>query len=220
MSEFGEYIKKVRDDKGMTLGQLATYSGISAAQLSRIENGKRGIPKPPTIERIAKALKIDYEELMIKAGYIEEPLKPQPVRPDFEITDDIFNSPKVLYGNGLRESREKYGLTDSEVAEKTGIPPKVYMNYENDEIPSPEHGIILQKFFNALNKKKEKEEKDIAKRMAQLSTDLKNAEGLAFDGEPMSDEARESLLEALEFGVRLAKKNNKKYTPKKYRDNE
>lgn len=54
--------------------------------------------------------------------------------------------------------------------------------------------------------------------MEQLRYDLQNAEGLAFDGEPISEESRESLLEAMEFGVRLAKKNNKKFIPKKYRD--
>lgn len=72
MTEFGEYIKKVRDSKGMTLNQVALYSEISAAQLSRIETGKRNAPKPATIKKIAEALKIDYEELMEKAGYLEE----------------------------------------------------------------------------------------------------------------------------------------------------
>jgi hypothetical protein len=33
---------------------------------------KRGVPKPPTIKKIADALKVEYEDLMIKAGYIKE----------------------------------------------------------------------------------------------------------------------------------------------------
>jgi len=68
--------------------------------------------------------------------------------------------------------------------------------------------------------KETKDERDIAKRMAELREDLSSATGLLFDGEPMSEEAKESLLEAMEFGVRLAKKNNKKYIPNKYRDKE
>ncbi|MFJ7665559.1 helix-turn-helix domain-containing protein [Lysinibacillus sp. NPDC097195] len=68
--------------------------------------------------------------------------------------------------------------------------------------------------------KLDKDERDVAKRMAELREDLSSATGLLFDGEPMSDEAKESLLEAMEFGVRLAKKNNKKYIPNKYRDKE
>lgn len=71
MTEFGSYIKKIRESKNMTLNQVALYAEISAAQLSRIETGKRGTPKPPTIEKIARALKIDYNELMKIAGYLE-----------------------------------------------------------------------------------------------------------------------------------------------------
>lgn len=71
MNEFGKYIKKVRETKGMSLNQVALYSDISAAQLSRIENGKRGVPKPSTIKGISEALKLDYNELMKKAGHIK-----------------------------------------------------------------------------------------------------------------------------------------------------
>lgn len=72
MSEFGTYIKKIREQKNMTLNQVAMYADISAAQLSRIETGKRGTPKPQTIEKIAYALKVDYNNLMKIAGYIED----------------------------------------------------------------------------------------------------------------------------------------------------
>lgn len=72
MSEFGEYIRNLRKKKDITINQLSLYSGISASQLSRIESGKRGVPKPPTIEKLAHALKVEYSELMEKAGYIDE----------------------------------------------------------------------------------------------------------------------------------------------------
>lgn len=72
MSDFGAYIKKIREQKNMTLNQVAMYADISAAQLSRIETGKRGTPKPQTIEKIAYALKVDYNNLMKIAGYIED----------------------------------------------------------------------------------------------------------------------------------------------------
>ncbi|MGG4470058.1 helix-turn-helix transcriptional regulator [Paenibacillus alvei] len=70
MSEFGAFIKQIRESKSLTLNQVALYSEISAAQLSRIETGKRGIPKPTTIKKISDALKYDYDELMRVAGYI------------------------------------------------------------------------------------------------------------------------------------------------------
>ena len=39
-----------------------------------------------------------------------------------------------------------------------------------------------------------------------------------FDGDPASPEAIESILNAMEIGMEMAKKKNKgKYTPKKYK---
>ncbi|WP_025727752.1 helix-turn-helix domain-containing protein [Heyndrickxia ginsengihumi] len=70
----------------------------------------------------------------------------------------------------------------------------------------------------------EKDERDIAKRMDQIRKDLMEAnntdknDGLNFYGEPMSEEAVDSLLEAMEFIVRQTQVINKKYIPKKYRD--
>ncbi|QKY69441.1 DNA-binding protein [Lentibacillus sp. CBA3610] len=64
-----------------------------------------------------------------------------------------------------------------------------------------------------------KEEKDIAKRMKQIREDLTHDDGLNFDGEPMSEEAIESLLDAMEYAVRQTQRINKKYIPKKYRNN-
>jgi transcriptional regulator with XRE-family HTH domain len=70
--DFGDELKRIREGKGMTLGQLAAYSGVSAASISRYETGDRGIPKPPTIEKLAKGLKIEYDYMMQIAGYLKD----------------------------------------------------------------------------------------------------------------------------------------------------
>lgn len=68
-----------------------------------------------------------------------------------------------------------------------------------------------------------KEERDIGKRMAKIRKDLiegisdDDKTSLSFMGEPMSEDAIESLLEALEHAERLATLANKKYIPKKFR---
>lgn len=67
---FGDELKRIRESRGMTVHQLAVYSGVSAASISRYETGDRGIPKPPTIEKLAKGLKIEYTQLMEIAGHI------------------------------------------------------------------------------------------------------------------------------------------------------
>ncbi|MCZ4693310.1 XRE family transcriptional regulator [Ancylomarina euxinus] len=38
---FGEYIRKLRNEKELTLTQLAALLGLDSANLSKIENGKR-----------------------------------------------------------------------------------------------------------------------------------------------------------------------------------
>lgn len=43
-------ITGARRARKLTVNQLAVYSGISSATISKIENGKRGTPKPATIK--------------------------------------------------------------------------------------------------------------------------------------------------------------------------
>src|SRR5690625_6332211 len=70
--KFGSYIRKLRNDRELTIRQLELYSGVSNSYLSQLENGKRGIPSPEIIRKLSKGLKVDYNDLMIKAGYVEE----------------------------------------------------------------------------------------------------------------------------------------------------
>ncbi len=55
-------IKKVREEKGITLSKLCELTGMSKGHLSRIENGET-MPTILTIERIAVALKVDSKKL-------------------------------------------------------------------------------------------------------------------------------------------------------------
>ena len=60
--------------------------------------------------------------------------------------------------------------------------------------------------------------KQIEKIIQQTKDKLTSQEGLMFDGDPASPEAIESILNAMEIGMEMAKKKNKeKYTPKKYK---
>lgn len=80
--EFGIYIRKLRKERSLTIRQVEKYSGVSNSYLSQIENGMRGIPKPNILEKISKALKVPYEELMEKAGYLKDDSERQSV-PDY-----------------------------------------------------------------------------------------------------------------------------------------
>lgn len=65
---FRTEIKNIRLEKKFTLRQVALQSGIDAGYLSQLENGKRNIPKPETLKKLAKGLRISKEEMFKLAG--------------------------------------------------------------------------------------------------------------------------------------------------------
>lgn len=52
----------------------------------------------------------------------------------------------------------------------------------------------------------EKDRKDIGKRMEDIRNDLTSTDGLMFSGEPLSEEALDSLMDAMEYIVKHTKK--------------
>jgi uncharacterized protein YgfB (UPF0149 family) len=59
----------------------------------------------------------------------------------------------------------------------------------------------------------------MAKDLERIIDDLSQVDGLMFYNEPMTEEDKQLLKEAIEFGLRMAKMRNKeKFTPKKYRN--
>lgn len=70
--ELGRFIESLRNEKNISQRQLADKSGISNTEVWRIESGERKNPSPLVLKSLAPHLGVSYEELMIKAGYIEE----------------------------------------------------------------------------------------------------------------------------------------------------
>lgn len=68
----GEYLNRIRNERGYSLRELSVKSGISAAELSRIETGKRKNPSPAALLSIAGILVVDYSYLLQLAGYMPE----------------------------------------------------------------------------------------------------------------------------------------------------
>lgn len=63
-----------------------------------------------------------------------------------------------------------------------------------------------------------KDERDIAKDLEAMMLQLDAGGDLMFDGDPISDEARASIRNALQMGLEIAKvKNKERFTPNKYR---
>lgn len=63
-----------------------------------------------------------------------------------------------------------------------------------------------------------RDERDIEKILDSTKDLLLSQEGLMFDGQPASEESINSILQAMQIGMEMAKQKNKeKYTPKKYK---
>ncbi|WP_078392057.1 helix-turn-helix domain-containing protein [Shouchella patagoniensis] len=69
-NSFGVFIKNIRTDKGITLKKLEEKSGVSIAQISRLENGTRKSPRAETVKALADALEISHKSAMAAAGYV------------------------------------------------------------------------------------------------------------------------------------------------------
>jgi len=62
-SELGRTVHRCREERGLSLRDLARETGISASTLSRIENGA-GKPDADNIARLARWLEVPLERIM------------------------------------------------------------------------------------------------------------------------------------------------------------
>ncbi len=65
----GKIIREQRNSMSLTLKQLSEMSGVSIAHLGRVEQGQR-MPSPHTLQKIAKPLGFDLDELLTMAGFL------------------------------------------------------------------------------------------------------------------------------------------------------
>jgi HTH-type transcriptional regulator, competence development regulator len=68
---FYDKLRDLRKLKGYTIRELSDRSGVSAAYISQMENGSRGIPSPEVLMKLSEGLNTSYEELMEIAGYLQ-----------------------------------------------------------------------------------------------------------------------------------------------------
>lgn len=123
-NKLGEYIRKIRKDKKVTLVQLAEKTGLSQPYLSQIENGKRKQDSidPEILNKIASGLGINQHDLWSKAyliyskvDYASNMNLDKLIQEDKELREkkDIHyllqNEERVYYNNQLisEEDRQK-----------------------------------------------------------------------------------------------------------------
>ena len=146
----------------------------------------------------------------------------------------------MAFADTLKRLRLSKGLTQEELANGTGLAKSSISMYESGRRkPSFEVLEAFADFFNVdmntlwetrpmeqspaptsgdLPDLTPKDEREITRMMDDMKEKLMQEEGLMFDGQPASPESIQSILDAMQIGMEMAKKRNKaKYTPKKYR---
>ncbi len=98
---FGEYISMKRKEKKLNLRKLAELANIAPAYLSDIEKGRRYSPSPEKMDRIAKALELTDEEILVMKD-IAATDRPNNVAPD--ISEYVTKNESVRVA--LRKARE------------------------------------------------------------------------------------------------------------------
>ncbi|MBO5096035.1 MAG: helix-turn-helix domain-containing protein [Bacilli bacterium] len=67
-TKVGELIKKGREEKNLSMRQLAELAKVSHSDISRIESGEREVPNPKILRKISQHIGINYNDLMYAAG--------------------------------------------------------------------------------------------------------------------------------------------------------
>lgn len=69
MENYNEYLKALREAKGLSLREVERLTEVSNAYLSQLESGKIKQPSPNTLYKLADCYGIGYDTLMEKVGY-------------------------------------------------------------------------------------------------------------------------------------------------------
>ena len=136
----------------------------------------------------------------------------------------------MTFGEKVKNERNRLGLNQDELAKKIGVTRRVISSYENDS-SRPRGTERYKKLAEALgvniNYLLSEDEAFIAdvednyghRGAKQAKELLAEVTGL-FAGGEMADEDMREMVDAIQEAYLIAKINNKKYTPKKYRKDE
>lgn len=134
-------------------------------------------------------------------------------------------------GKRIISLRSKLGMNQTELAKKANISRSVMNRIELETRPIRDDELktiarvlnvsadyLLGNDTNHLPELNRKDEKDIAKELERMMSNIDSDSGLSFYGEPLTDENKEILRASLENMLRTSKAlAKKKFTPKKYR---
>ena len=124
----------------------------------------------------------------------------------------------MTFGEKVKAERTKLGMSQDELAAKIGVTRRIIGSYENDK-SRPRGMERYKKLAESLNVNVNYLLSEDDAFIADVE-DKYGRRGARQAQEEMADEDMREMVDAIQEAYLIAKKNNKKYTPKKYRKDE
>lgn len=189
MADMYERIDRLLAEKGITGAKMSCDLGMSRSFMTELRKGRAKSVKIETAQKIANYLGVSVEYLTTG------------------IPANIYTCP---------DDENPWEVELLDAFDQLDIDHQIKaVEHVQNMVAFSDDSVEATKKAPALT---EKDERDIAKDLELMMTQLDSGSDLMFDGDPISDEARESIRSALKMGLELAKmKNKERFTPKKYR---
>jgi len=126
----------------LTQRDLSEKSGVSHAEISRLESGKRKNPTPKVIKAIAPFLGISYEDLMVQAGYFEHVIDYGEFEGDNRVLFDIIRRAKHIF----EKDEELLGIIERIVdkfPDEIGTFKMVLNSFLDDRVPASDKQMLI-----------------------------------------------------------------------------
>lgn len=144
---FGEVLKKIREEKGLSIRKISAQCGLSASYWSYLERGKFGPPSISKIKQIARKLEISPDMLLAEAGHFTPDIAKVMRNNPMEMNSAMMNFDKEGIFALLPVIR--LGMYD-ELLENLGI-------FELLRMQPEELFLLLQKILSGFNTSREEE---------------------------------------------------------------
>lgn len=87
--ELGNYLKKIRESKDLSYGQVATYTNLNKKEIFMLENAQKKKPNPFYLKALSNFYRIDLSNLYKIIGYMDTQNYIDEIE-NYKIDDEMF----------------------------------------------------------------------------------------------------------------------------------